>query len=94
MMKRLIAAAVATLMTLTVAVAMAPAANAVNIGSTEGCTPGYWKNHTDSWQEAKPSTPFIEAFRAESDKASAPMTPVGFISEDLTMLERAEGSRR
>ena len=21
----------------------------------QGCTPGYWKNHTDSWQEANPS---------------------------------------
>lgn len=32
----------------------APAA-ATNIGQ-EGCTPGYWKNHTDNWEEAKPET--------------------------------------
>ncbi len=29
-------------------VALAPVATAQNIG-TEGCTPGYWKNHTESW---------------------------------------------
>ena len=28
-------------------------AQAVGTGH-EGCTPGYWKNHTDSWQEAAP----------------------------------------
>ena len=26
-------------------------AHADNVGTTEGCTPGYWKNHTDSWWE-------------------------------------------
>jgi len=26
------------------------AANATNIGE-QGCTPGYWKNHTSSWEE-------------------------------------------
>ena len=30
-----------------------PTANAVEIGY-EGCTPGYWKNHTDNWQEMTP----------------------------------------
>lgn len=29
---------------------------ATTVGTTEGCTPGYWKNHTDSWQEYSPST--------------------------------------
>ena len=28
-------------------------ASAVRIGN-EGCTPGYWKNHTDDWEEASP----------------------------------------
>lgn len=23
----------------------------------DGCTPGYWKNHTDNWQEAGPGDP-------------------------------------
>ncbi len=33
---------------------VAPAANAVPIGH-EGCTPGYWKTHTDNWEETSPS---------------------------------------
>lgn len=35
--------------------AVAPAA-ATTIGH-EGCTPGYWKNHTDNWQETTPGAP-------------------------------------
>ena len=31
------------------------AAVAENIGN-EGCTPGYWKNHTDNWQEYTPNS--------------------------------------
>lgn len=31
-------------------------AGATNIGN-EGCTPGYWKNHTDSWEEFSPNSP-------------------------------------
>ena len=33
---------------------MMPQAGAVNIGN-EGCTPGYWKNHQDNWEEYKPT---------------------------------------
>ena len=33
------------------------AAHATAIGM-EGCTPGYWKTHTDNWQETTPSTTF------------------------------------
>lgn len=29
---------------------------ATSIGN-EGCTPGYWKNHTDNWEEFRPGTP-------------------------------------
>lgn len=29
--------------------------SAENIGN-EGCTPGYWKNHTDNWEEQTPAT--------------------------------------
>jgi hypothetical protein len=43
-------------------VAPAPA-GATNIGH-EGCTPGYWKNHTDNWQEAKPTTLFSNKYSA------------------------------
>ncbi len=30
-------------------------ATATNIGN-QGCTPGYWKNHTQSWEEYSPQT--------------------------------------
>ncbi len=39
----------------------APTAQATNIGE-EGCTPGYWKNHTDNWEEANPGTKFGDKF--------------------------------
>ena len=49
-----IARAAATLATLalTGALSMAAPVSAQNIGNTEGCTPGYWKNHTSSWLES------------------------------------------
>jgi hypothetical protein len=28
----------------------------------EGCTPGYWKNHTDAWVGLSPGTPFDSLF--------------------------------
>jgi hypothetical protein len=30
-------------------------ASAENIGQ-QGCTPGYWKNHTDNWEEYRPTS--------------------------------------
>ena len=33
---------------------VAPTAQAVVIGE-EGCTPGYWKNHTSNWEETTPA---------------------------------------
>jgi len=59
MLKRLIGLLAATL-ALTLAGAAAPA-TAVNIGH-EGCTPGYWKTHTDNWEEADPSDLFSDTF--------------------------------
>jgi hypothetical protein len=35
-------------------ITMIPGAQAVNIGQ-EGCTPGYWKNHTSNWEETQPT---------------------------------------
>lgn len=46
--KKYIAAAAA--MALATGMILATPAAATNIGN-EGCTPGYWKNHTDNWQE-------------------------------------------
>ena len=62
-MKRLIAGLVtAIVVALLSAVGTAPA-EAVNIGK-EGCTPGFWKNHTDVWEEADPADLFSDAFSA------------------------------
>ena len=36
-------------------------ASATNIGN-EGCTPGYWKNHTENWEEYSPSTTLGSVF--------------------------------
>jgi hypothetical protein len=55
--KSVLAALVAVIATLSVA----PASQAVGTGH-EGCTPGYWKNHTDSWQEAAPGDLFGSAY--------------------------------
>jgi hypothetical protein len=59
MLKRLIWL-VAAALAFTLAGAAAPA-TAVNIGH-EGCTPGYWKNHTDNWEEAAPGDLFSATF--------------------------------
>ncbi len=58
---------------------VAPAAQAVGTGH-EGCTPGYWKNHTDNWQEAAPGDLFGAAF------TSARANVAG-----LTMLQALQG---
>lgn len=42
----------ALLMSLTI-VGVASTAQA-NVVGMQGCTPGYWKNHTSAWQEANP----------------------------------------
>ena len=48
-MRMRIATLVAAVVAVTSIGLMAPA-GAHNIGN-EGCTPGYWKNHTDNWEE-------------------------------------------
>ncbi|HYO32087.1 MAG TPA: hypothetical protein VES21_04505 [Nocardioidaceae bacterium] len=40
---------------------MAGPAQAHNIGN-EGCTPGYWKNHTSNWEEYRVNKPVGEVF--------------------------------
>ena len=37
-------------------------AGAVNVGE-EGCTPGYWKNHTENWEEYQPGTQLQYIFK-------------------------------
>ena len=36
--------------------ALAAPVGAVGVGN-EGCTPGYWKNHVDAWEEFSPDDP-------------------------------------
>lgn len=50
-------------------------AQAVGTGH-EGCTPGYWKNHTDSWQEAAPGDLYGAAYTSARTNVAG-----------LTMLE-------
>ena len=53
--RRIIGALVSVALTAGLFAALAPSAGATNIGE-EGCTPGYWKNHTDNWEEYTPSS--------------------------------------
>jgi hypothetical protein len=59
-MRKVIVAIAMALAALTTFVA-APSANAVEIGY-QGCTPGYWKNHTDNWEEMKTDRLFGEVY--------------------------------
>ena len=73
--KGVLVALVAVIATMTAA----PSAQAVGTGQ-EGCTPGYWKNHTDNWQEAAPGDLFGSAY------TSARANVAG-----LTLLEALQG---
>ncbi len=68
----------ALLLSFGVGVASSPAqADAIGY---QGCTPGYWKNHTDSWEETVPTNTFKSLyFRARANVA------------DLTLLEALAG---
>lgn len=59
-MKRALVTAVAAAVMLVPTAFVGPA-NAMAIGH-EGCTPGYWKTHTDNWEETSPSTLFGTLF--------------------------------
>lgn len=54
-MRKKLATAVVLGLLSTTGVTLAGPAQAVNIGS-EGCTPGYWKNHTTNWEEYEAGT--------------------------------------
>jgi hypothetical protein len=86
MLKRLIGLLAATL-ALALAGAVAPA-TAVNIGH-EGCTPGYWKTHTDNWQEAHPGDLFSDKF---SDDTSGLL--VGLTLEQALAGSGVSGAER
>jgi hypothetical protein len=52
-----------------VVVSTAGAASATNIGN-QGCTPGYWKNHTSNWQEIKTTTKLGSEFTFPTELAA------------------------
>jgi hypothetical protein len=45
-----------------VGIAAVPATSHADAIGYQGCTPGYWKNHTANWQETSPSTKFGSLF--------------------------------
>ena len=49
--------------------AFSTAASADNIGN-QGCTPGYWKNHTSNWEEYSPDMTVAELFPLPASLAS------------------------
>jgi hypothetical protein len=59
-MKRIRIAALVIAAVAPLALTVAPA-QANEIGY-EGCTPGYWKTHTDSWDEAQPGNLYVGKF--------------------------------
>jgi len=63
--KLLAAAAIAGMFA---SVLVAGPAQAVNIGD-EGCTPGYWKNHTNNWEEYRPAKKLNTEFTLGSFEA-------------------------
>ena len=65
---RRVAAALALGLVATLGAVSAPAANANEIGN-QGCTPGYWKNHTEAWQEATVNSLFTSKFDAVGEPA-------------------------
>jgi len=66
---------------------VAPPAQANRIGN-DGCTPGYWKNHTDNWFEDAANTVAIPTTKTvESAFVEAGAYPVG----DWTFLQALQG---
>lgn len=51
-------------------VALSAPVGAVTVGNNEGCTPGYWKNHTTSWEEYTTSTKLSSLFTIPDSLAS------------------------
>ena len=56
-----------------------PMAGAVTVGNGEACTPGYWKNHTSSWEEYNPNTLVKNQFTALNDPAYSAFSSTTFL---------------
>lgn len=77
MLRKLLGIAIVSALAVT-AVAIPAGANA---SGTEGCTPGYWKNHTESWAGYSPTTLVKDVFSAAD----------GYGVGDMTLLEALGG---
>ena len=53
-----------------------------DVSGTEGCTPGYWKNHTESWVGYDPGTLVKDVFVAAD----------GYAVGDMTLHEALDGA--
>jgi hypothetical protein len=83
-MKKHIAAA-ALVLTSAAALATIPhASQATNIGH-EGCTPGYWKNHAESWEEYTTSTKISDIGNVGHPAWTFPTALASFA--DMTLLQ-------
>lgn len=51
-------------------IAIAVPATATTVGSGQGCTPGYWKNHTSSWEEYTTATKLSSLFTIPTNLSS------------------------
>ena len=60
-MSKTIKSVLVALIAVVATMSAAPVAQATGEGF-EGCTPGYWKNHTDNWEEASPGEIFGDRF--------------------------------
>jgi hypothetical protein len=82
---RLIASSAAAAALVLSGFAATPAA-ATATGDTQGCTPGYWKNHTDVWQEYTADEAVTQMLR---DKDGTPFTMPAGLSQygGISMLD-------
>lgn len=76
---RILRTAFVALVAVIATLSVAPSAQAVGTGQ-EGCTPGYWKTHTDSWQETTPDAMFVSHYSSAA-----------YGAETKTMLEALQG---
>lgn len=69
MHRRMVTSAVLAVALLAGLVPFASMAGAVSIGN-EGCTPGYWKNHVENWQEITPNKKLDSVWTFGADNAA------------------------
>ena len=79
-MSKTIKSVLVALIAVVATMSAAPVAQATGEGF-EGCTPGYWKNHTDNWEEASPGEIFGDRF---DDAVGAASDAAGWAGDRLS----------